>query len=399
MPCALIVIPLEREVKAHDRAVNRICWHPTDPNSLLSASQDGLIKLWDQRHKGVCTAVFQQQKSESVRDVKFNLFEDTRFAAAFENGSVEIWDVRNNKQPETKFTAHQGHILSIDWHPSKARVIATGSRDRSVKRPFVPLACLQGHADIVSDFEWFDTPLVQSFGGATDTSLGTTISNNSLNMQHPPRKVKSAANLAPSMPRIPSFKAAATKRNVSSGSLPNSNTYDMVHTLSHHDTTSQTGTMVPQAMINASSFHSSMSADQMKAMLVQTAAHPPAAAALDDRPQSFGFNQQVFSFLAQTYELHGPSFQVEAYPYDEHKEVAVPSPQTYGKSADVSRIQDTLLKELLEFYSEAGDVQSCTTISAAMSYVTSIEALMGKGWLQQVYMHYIGNTAAIRSLV
>ncbi|RHZ05951.1 hypothetical protein DYB31_004471 [Aphanomyces astaci] len=215
-------------------------------------------------------------------------------------------------------------------------------------------------------------------------------------MQHPPRKVKSAANLAPSMPRIPSFKAAATKRNVSSGSLPNSNTYDMVHTLSHHDTTSQTGTMVPQAMINASSFHSSVSADQMKAMLVQKDAHPPAAAALDDRPQSFGFNQQVFSFLAQTYELHGPSFQVEAYPYDEHKEVAVPSPQTYGKSADVSRIQDTLLKELLEFYSEAGDVQSCTTISAAMSYVTSIEALMGKGWLQQVYMHYIGNTAAIR---
>ncbi|ETV81620.1 hypothetical protein, variant 2 [Aphanomyces astaci] len=424
----------KREVKAHDRAVNRICWHPTDPNSLLSASQDGLIKLWDQRHKGVCTAVFQQQKSESVRDVKFNLFEDTRFAAAFENGSVEIWDVRNNKQPETKFTAHQGHILSIDWHPSKARVIATGSRDRSVKiwdlsdpakpatsqtialianagriqwrpdcedhiatsssitdsrinvwdiqRPFVPLACLQGHADIVSDFEWFDTPLVQSFGGATDTSLDYdgfrywqhvvacskdktlklhslaeavkphqtmhavalamnisghvvsshdeidrsctsllihqhessvnpifSVSNNSLNMQHPPRKVKSAANLAPSMPRIPSFKAAATKRNVSSGSLPNSNTYDMVHTLSHHDTTSQTGTMVPQAMINASSFHSSMSADQMKAMLVQKDAHPPAAAALDDRPQSFGFNQQVFSFLAQTYELHGPSFQ------------------------------------------------------------------------------------------
>ncbi len=37
---------LERDFKAHERAVNRICWHPTDPNLLLSASQDGLIKLW-----------------------------------------------------------------------------------------------------------------------------------------------------------------------------------------------------------------------------------------------------------------------------------------------------------------------------------------------------------------
>ncbi|CAK4109170.1 unnamed protein product [Aphanomyces euteiches] len=79
----------KREVKAHDRAVNRICWHPTDPNLLLSASQDGLIKLWDQRLKGKNVNIFQQQKSESVRDVKFSLFDDSKFAAAFENGTVE----------------------------------------------------------------------------------------------------------------------------------------------------------------------------------------------------------------------------------------------------------------------------------------------------------------------
>ncbi|ETV92613.1 hypothetical protein H310_13067 [Aphanomyces invadans] len=587
----------KREYKAHDRAVNRICWHPTDPNLLLSASQDGLIKLWDQRNKGIPTTVFHQQKSESVRDVKFHVFEDTKFAAAFENGSVEIWDLRNHKQPETKFTAHQGHILSLDWHPTKGRVIATGSRDRSVKiwdlsdaskpftsqtialianagriqwrpdyadhiatsssitdsrinvwdvqRPFVPLACLHGHADIVSDFQWFDTPLGPPSFGPSDAVGGDydgyrywqhvlacskdktlklhsladaikphqsmhsvalamnisghvvsshddidrscasllihqhesslnplfSVSNKSLTMQHPPRKVKSAANLAPSIPRIPSFKGVATKRNVSSGSLPNANSYSVTSeasALSSAHPESSAG--VPQALIHASSFENSMSAEQLKNMLDDptTTSSSLCLAGEEMRPQTFGFNQQVFTFLAQTYELHGPSFHaicahnaraaavagcmhlsktwiileilyekrtnatshkelappsngtteaqqggpahgnqtstllaqldevnpmhgVEAYPYDEAKELMVASPksQTYGKSADVSRIQDILLKELLEYYSEAGDVQSCTTISAAMSYVTSIETLMGKGWLQQVYMHYI----------
>ncbi|KAF0682369.1 Aste57867_25507 [Aphanomyces stellatus] len=210
----------KREFKAHERAVNRICWHPTDFNSLLSASQDGLIKHWDPRLKGRNVNTFQQQKSESVRDVKFSLFDDTKFAAAFENGTVEIWDLRNNKQPETKFTAHQGHILSLDWHPKLPNVIATGSRDRSVKiwdlndafkplqtialianagriqwrpncpdhiatsssitdsrinvwdtqRPFVPLACMQGHGDIVSDFQWFDTPQTQQPFSSSDAS-------------------------------------------------------------------------------------------------------------------------------------------------------------------------------------------------------------------------------------
>ena len=30
--------------KGHTRAVNRVSWHPTDPNALLSASQDGTVR-------------------------------------------------------------------------------------------------------------------------------------------------------------------------------------------------------------------------------------------------------------------------------------------------------------------------------------------------------------------
>lgn len=49
--CCVPYIPLmnvliERVLSGHRRAVNRICWHPTDGNLLISGSQDGTIKLW-----------------------------------------------------------------------------------------------------------------------------------------------------------------------------------------------------------------------------------------------------------------------------------------------------------------------------------------------------------------
>lgn len=36
----------ERVLNGHRRAVNRICWHTTDWNVLISGSQDGTIKIW-----------------------------------------------------------------------------------------------------------------------------------------------------------------------------------------------------------------------------------------------------------------------------------------------------------------------------------------------------------------
>lgn len=36
----------ERVLNGHRRAVNRICWHTTEWNVLISGSQDGTIKLW-----------------------------------------------------------------------------------------------------------------------------------------------------------------------------------------------------------------------------------------------------------------------------------------------------------------------------------------------------------------
>jgi WD40 repeat protein len=78
-----------RVIAEHQRAVNRICFHPSESVTLLSASQDGTMRLWDLRSHGSAKLVFEG-KSESARDVMFNPVQPYEFAAAFENGTIQV---------------------------------------------------------------------------------------------------------------------------------------------------------------------------------------------------------------------------------------------------------------------------------------------------------------------
>eukprot|EP00300_Choanocystis_sp_HF-7_P018250 c19981_g1_i1.p1 GENE.c19981_g1_i1~~c19981_g1_i1.p1 ORF type:complete len:759 (-),score=136.66 c19981_g1_i1:870-3146(-) len=120
-------------VNAHTRSVNRLCWHPTDPALLLSASSDGTVKLWDTRtamSEGVTMA--QGRPSGAVHDVEFNPFNPNRFAAGYENGSLQIWDIRRPADYESCIAA-QSLVFALSWHPHTPDRIATGGRDYTVK--------------------------------------------------------------------------------------------------------------------------------------------------------------------------------------------------------------------------------------------------------------------------
>lgn len=84
---------LERIITEHQRAVNRVAFHPTEPALLLSASQDGTMKIWDLRTNGKAKQTFNG-KSESVRDVQFSPLATVKFASVFDNGSLQLWDMR-----------------------------------------------------------------------------------------------------------------------------------------------------------------------------------------------------------------------------------------------------------------------------------------------------------------
>lgn len=60
---------------------------------------------------------FLPGQSESVRDVQFSMKDYFTFAASFENGNVQLWDIRRPDRYERMFTAHTGPVFCCDWHP------------------------------------------------------------------------------------------------------------------------------------------------------------------------------------------------------------------------------------------------------------------------------------------
>ncbi|XP_076998407.1 GATOR2 complex protein WDR24 isoform X3 [Tamandua tetradactyla] len=115
----------------HKRTVNKVCFHPTEAHMLLSGSQDGFMKCFDLRRKD-SVSTFSGQ-SESVRDVQFSIRDYFTFASTFENGNVQLWDIRRPDRCERMFTAHNGPVFCCDWHPEDRGWLATGGRDKMVK--------------------------------------------------------------------------------------------------------------------------------------------------------------------------------------------------------------------------------------------------------------------------
>jgi WD40 repeat protein len=114
----------------HQRAVNRVCYHPREPNTLLSGSQDSTMACFDTREK---RQVSLYRGPDSVRDVQYNPHSDYFFAACFENGYCQIWDRRKSEFSMIQIPAHAGPAYSCAWHPEQEHCIVSAGRDKTIK--------------------------------------------------------------------------------------------------------------------------------------------------------------------------------------------------------------------------------------------------------------------------
>eukprot|EP01091_Cochliopodium_minus_P014428 TRINITY_DN4898_c0_g1_i1.p1 TRINITY_DN4898_c0_g1~~TRINITY_DN4898_c0_g1_i1.p1 ORF type:complete len:1081 (+),score=326.98 TRINITY_DN4898_c0_g1_i1:129-3371(+) len=145
---------LERSkiVYSHNRTVHRISWH--NPGCLMSCSQDGLIKYRDTREGTDKESITFDPKSGPVRDIQFYPFYPNYFASALDNGSVQVWDLRSTQKCKTKIVAaHNGLVMSVDWHPEDSSLVASGGRDGFVRiwnlnNPKVPVHSIQTIATV-----------------------------------------------------------------------------------------------------------------------------------------------------------------------------------------------------------------------------------------------------------
>ncbi|KAL5007040.1 hypothetical protein ScPMuIL_015846 [Solemya velum] len=123
----------EHVFQEHRRTVNRVNFHETEANLLISGSQDGSMKLFDVRRRAVSTTF--SSGSTSIRDVQFcpaNLGY-FNFGAADESGNVQLWDMRRPDKVEKQLTAHSGPVFTIDWHPDDKNWLGTAGRDKMIK--------------------------------------------------------------------------------------------------------------------------------------------------------------------------------------------------------------------------------------------------------------------------
>lgn len=153
----------EAVLSQHTRAVNSLAWHPKRSGLLLTASQDATIKLWErrlvaprveeekrrtwfqsgsgnsgasdqqQRYSWFCKATFEP-KCEAVRDIKWNEYQEDVFGLVTVSGTLAVYSLHITVKALVKIAAHTGDATSLDWHPIRPFIVATGgSADRSVK--------------------------------------------------------------------------------------------------------------------------------------------------------------------------------------------------------------------------------------------------------------------------
>ena len=123
----------------HSRQVNKLGFNPHNGQLLLSGDQDGIVRLWDlralanERNVATCQSVRKfTGNSNSIRDLRWSPTNGVEFAFCTDNGTVQRWDFRHDKNPQLRVNAHSRQCYSIDWHPDGKHLVS-GGQDRNIR--------------------------------------------------------------------------------------------------------------------------------------------------------------------------------------------------------------------------------------------------------------------------
>lgn len=117
------------DLDGHSKKVQLIRFHPTANNTLLSASGDYTVKVWD-IESGVA-AVSYEECSDLFQDIVWDVRGDT-FAVTNKDKAVRIVDARTAKTAQKVENAHEGvKSMKLNYMGESGKILTTGASKQS----------------------------------------------------------------------------------------------------------------------------------------------------------------------------------------------------------------------------------------------------------------------------
>jgi peroxin-7 len=119
--------PVKRFV--HDHTVYAAIWHPTHDSIFGSCSGDQTCRVWDLRSGKDVKRIHAHQNE--ILSMDFNKYENFVATAGSDN-MIKLWDLRaTSDMPIMILTAHTLAVRRIKFSPYHANILASGSYDMS----------------------------------------------------------------------------------------------------------------------------------------------------------------------------------------------------------------------------------------------------------------------------
>jgi pre-mRNA-processing factor 17 len=112
----------------HTKGVNKLQFFPGTAHLLLSAGNDGKVKIWDVFGSKKCMRTYNGH-SKGVRDITFSN-DGRRFVSCGYDKNVHVWDTETGKVIRTFNTGKVHYCVTL--HPEKQNMLMSGCGDKKI---------------------------------------------------------------------------------------------------------------------------------------------------------------------------------------------------------------------------------------------------------------------------
>lgn len=141
-----------------------LAWSKQTQGLLAVGNNQGKISIWSESGGSFILNSSFEAHSDSIEDIVFSPNEDGIFACCTCGGFIEIWDLRDLSHPSLKFQPYECDCNVIDWNPSNASALVSGSDEgivsvwdfralRATPNPN-PSGKIEYHTDAITSVEW-----------------------------------------------------------------------------------------------------------------------------------------------------------------------------------------------------------------------------------------------------